>query len=78
MNNPITKITIEMGGQSVELTVEQAKKLHGDLEAVFGEKTKNHYIPYTQPDPIWPSSRPFWWNDRITCGTDNMVRLQVS
>lgn len=51
----LKKITIEMGGTEVSLTVEQAKKLRDELNSLF-----EHKIEYVPPNP-WPWTYRPWY-----------------
>ena len=62
----ISKITIELNGKKVELTVSEAKELYSQLDSLFGVK----YIPSAPnvwPERIFPNT-PKWGNPlEITC-----------
>jgi len=47
----IKGILLEIDGKEIEMTVEQAKALHGSLDAVFGAK-KIEYVPCYVPNYI--------------------------
>ena len=48
----IKKMVLNIGGKDIELTLEQAKKLHQGLDERFGEKQSNHYwYPYWRYEP---------------------------
>ncbi len=52
----IKTLVLDLGSKEIELTVEQAKKLHKALEEMFGEKTVTikEYPVYIE------SQRPYW------------------
>ena len=50
-------IEIEVNGEKVKLSMEEAKRLHGELSDLFGEKqvlnpVNPQLVPY--PSPSWP------------------------
>ena len=45
-------INLAIGDQEIKLTIEQAKKLHGVLDELFGKPITN--IPYPCPSPYIP------------------------
>lgn len=90
MKKLIKKVVIELSGKDVELTLDQAKELQAALNELFGEKTRDIYIPKPHPvpepypvipwrRPYWPRPEPFW---KLHCGSearlsDSSVRLSV-
>lgn len=52
----IKKIVLDLGGKEVELTVKQAKALHGLLDEMYGEKMLN----FPSPPIVIRESRPYW------------------
>lgn len=63
----ITKITVNLGGQEVELTLDQARELHKVLHEMFGKDSPcspspNPWTtPWTMPQmpnhPVWTVTR---------------------
>lgn len=61
----IKSITIHIGGQDVQVTLEEARALKGSLEELLGEKVQvvrvPQVIPYPVPrDPPYPYRQPGW------------------
>lgn len=72
----IEKIIVDLGGEKVELTLDQARKLNEILGEMFDEKTAVHQpaypiiierqnpyapLPWTAPGPIyWEHPQPSW------------------
>lgn len=55
-----TKIEVTVGETTVEMTVDEARKLLGELEELFGRKPDVVYIP---PAPAAPQTTPYpWWS----------------
>ena len=57
------KITIEIDGKPVELSMEAARKLHGELDQIFDKS------------PIWPTyqPQPYWYGPyTVTSGYVNI------
>ena len=75
----VTKITMTTkDGKEVELSLDEAKDLHGQLEELFGEKTT--YLPsqprWIYPErPYWQPYGPVWVADKMTCscGTSGLM-----
>lgn len=71
--NIIKSVKLDLGGKTVDLTIEQAKNLKVALDELLGEKVvtkevvKHEYIP-TYPW-YWREPRPFW-DPNITWGTE--------
>ena len=69
----IAKIVIEIDGQTIELSRQQAEELRSILDSVIGVKVtieparEKEYIPY--PVPVLPSIYPRW--DRWYVTVDN-------
>lgn len=66
----IKGITIAVGGQDIPLSLEEAKKLYSDLDALYGAK-RTEYVPYYPwPYYVAPATRPWWqipnYNGTIT------------
>jgi len=61
----VVKLEIKIGGKTIDLTVEEAKKLFESLKGLFGEKTESAPIsPWTNPyippyNPINPWTNPW-------------------
>lgn len=51
--NTELKIKLVIGDKEHELTQEQAKELHGKLDALFGDKTRDFPWP-SIPAPVYP------------------------
>lgn len=64
----VKKIVLNISGKEVSLTVEQAKKLKGMLEEIFGKVVEEHHhhydrwyyptYPIVQPQPL----SPYYWS----------------
>ncbi len=75
----VKKIIIQIGKKEIELSLEDAKKLHGDLAAVFGSQAVYYYpqptiYPYT---PIWQAGTGIATTNNlptITCSEVQMDR----
>ena len=70
------KITIEIENQTLKLTLEKAKKLHGVLDELFGKKVKKEkeYVPYPYYPykDYWYPCEPYYpWITWTTTGTYN-------
>jgi len=63
----VTKLTIELGNKTIELSVEDARKLHDALNDIF-QKEVNQYIPYSPSYPIYPTQPFITWCDTKTYG----------
>ena len=59
MKAEIKKIVLGLGKKDIELTVDQAKKLHGLLDEMFGKKNIYDIRPYPYPIVI-ERARPYW------------------
>lgn len=80
----VKKLTIELGGQDVELTMEQARELKSALDELFGERV--HEVRIAEPYPVyprhpyrWPWYQPSWIcssGSKVTL-SDSSVRLQL-
>ena len=76
-NAEIKKIVLELGNKEVELNIEQAKKLHGLLDEMFGVKAMPTY-PYLYPIYI-ERHRPYWnCGNEIWCNSDNSIQASYS
>lgn len=69
----ITKIELSTKeGKKVELSLEEAKDLHGQLDELFGQKAAP-FIPYSPiiidrtVRPYWPGYNPIWYSG--VCGS---------
>ena len=51
--NIIKKITIELSGKTIELSIDEAEELREALNTLMGGKSRE-YIPYPVPQPIYP------------------------
>lgn len=74
--NIIKKITINIGGKDVEVTPDEAKKLHVALGELLGvtpvKEYVKEYVPYTPYAPLrpyvypttptWPYAGPFYYS----------------
>jgi hypothetical protein len=79
----IKKIVLELGDQEIELSLEQANKLHSLLEELFGKKTEyvitspiiiDHQRPYWDyHQPVWTSQSPAATPYDITYSADNLA-----
>lgn len=49
----IKKITIELDGKEIDLTLEQAKQMHRQLAELFASQPNVPYFPYVPA--VWPS-----------------------
>ena len=56
----VTGIEIEVGGKKILLSEEEARKLHSDLDKLFGHSTINPWIiryrdyePIRYPEIVW-------------------------
>jgi len=86
MKNIIKKVVLDLDGKEVELTLEQAKKLHELLNELCGEK-KTEYVPYPVRYYYWSWNRPYWHYDGPTwtssdgsssaCYSDCIVTLSI-
>lgn len=65
----VSRIEIETGEGKILLTVEQAKKLHADLNELFGEKTRVVDRTIIVPDERWPVNPPWSPTPPFHCGT---------
>ena len=66
--NMIDKITIKVGTKTVELTLEEARVLKGELNSLLGDTQFIPYYPY-YPQPYTPPQQPWvTWTDG-TAGT---------
>lgn len=62
--NPIiSKMILEIDGKRVELTMDQARKLHAELSCLFKDPNTVYipFVPYTPPiyTPIQPNDHPW-------------------
>lgn len=78
----ITKITLgTKGGIKVELSLEEAKELHGQLDTLFGSKVA--YVPgypiYMERNyPYWQPYRPVWSGNTVGCSGRSGLRVTYS
>jgi hypothetical protein len=64
----IKKIVLDLGGVEVAITFEQAKKLHGILDEMFGSKFVNvpsYPIIIDRYRPYWFHDGPYWSSNEI-------------
>lgn len=54
----ITKITVNLGGQEVELTLDQARELHRVLHEMFGKESSCSSSPNPWTSPWTMPQRP--------------------
>lgn len=62
----MTKITLKVGNQNIEVTIDEARQIYSELDKIFGvrvEIVRDHY-PYTviHPlviDPVFPPQYPY-------------------
>ena len=68
----IEKLILDVGGKKVELTVDQAKRLHGALAEMFGAKVEKHEHHHHDHDYpwTWPYRRLIWSSDSIKATFD--------
>lgn len=76
----LTKITLETkDGKQVELTIDEAKELHDQLHALFGEKTT--YIPsmpiVIERDRWHTTFRPYWYGTASKVESPKLGGLDV-
>ena len=63
----IKKIVLGIDGKEIALTPDQAKKLQGLLNEMYGNPNTPVYVPTPMPSPIIiERSRPYWINDGYT------------
>lgn len=78
----IETITLNIGGKQIQVTKEEAEKLHAALGELFAPKQITIPMPY----PIYRAReidrRPHWWDEtKITChsnpnaGLERLARL---
>ena len=78
----INKITLDLAGQKVDLTVEQARELKEVLDNLFKkEVTYFPMVPIIYPpfQPIWaegnlPLSNPYW---RVDCNSQGHLTYKT-
>lgn len=87
----IKTLKIKMGKKEVEITVDEARKLHEVLEQLFGSKVTNeihhhdHYpwgggYPWAVPcrPYYFDNTAPSWSTDTVFCNSDiNCLELTV-
>lgn len=57
-NTMISKMILEIDGKRVELTMDQARRLHAELNILFKDPN-TVYIPYTPYTPYIPYVTPY-------------------
>jgi len=62
------KITILIAGKPVELTMDQARELHAELDVIFGRKERVVPAPWYDPMQQPPWHQQIWYQGP-TCGT---------
>jgi hypothetical protein len=65
----ISRIEIETEEGRILVTVEQAKKLHNQLNELFGKNTKIIDRTITRPDDQWSINPPWQPTQPVWCGT---------
>lgn len=55
----IERLVLDVGGKKVELSVEQARRLHSALAELFAEKEAKHVHHHDYPW-VWPYPRVTW------------------
>lgn len=78
----VNKICLDLAGQKVELTLEQARELKDVLNSLF--KSEITYIPISpinyppiQPPPIWADNQPFWERWQTWCDSQGTLNCQA-
>lgn len=67
----IEKITIRIDGKVIELSLEQARKLHGELDKLFGAKALVSW-QYVYP-PTYPTYPRYTWSNETTYANGNLT-----
>lgn len=71
----IKSINLELNGQKVEITIEEAKNLYRQLKELLGNEKE--YYPVYPSYPYYRDTSPYlkeplpWWQDPIICSTDD-------
>ena len=80
----ITKIELTTkDGNKVELSLDEAKDLHGQLDELFGQKSAT-YIPYypiiidRTVRPWWQPYNPVWGNGTVYCSSNSGLSVGYS
>lgn len=80
----ISKIEVSTkDGKKVELSLEEAKDLHSQLDELFGQKTAP-YIPYSpiiierHVRPYWQQYNPVWRDNTIYCSSNSGLSVGYS
>jgi hypothetical protein len=63
----IVKLTVKIGDQEIEMTLDEARVLHDSLGRIFGQPQPT-YIPYLVPYPPTPSYPTFEPPLQVTWG----------
>ena len=74
----VTKLTIQVGGKTLELSIEDAKQLRDELNDVLVEQKPSMTYVYTFP--IWPQSFGSWpiYRASTTSGAAGSNELKIS
>lgn len=79
----IEKVVLNVEGEKINLSVEQAKKLKGILDELFGKEIikevveKHHYRDwYYRPYQIWCDTSAVPYNNKFYC-SNNTLNLTV-
>lgn len=67
------KIKITINGNEVELSPDEARRIHGELSGLFALPIQKEYVPFpypVNPLPVYPTYHelPFWQQPITTCG----------
>ena len=80
----ITKIELTTkDGNKVELSLDEAKDLHGQLDELFGQKSAT-YIPYSPiiidrtDRPWWQQYNPVWGDGTVYCSSNSGLSVGYS
>lgn len=69
----VEKVTIKIGENTTELTLDEVRALRATLNDLLGEqKAVPYYIPY----PAYPTYYPPYVITCTSCGTDNLTLNQ--
>ena len=69
MDVKIKKIEIQIGKETIKLSVEQAKELKCVLNEIYAE-TYTYYVD--RPYPVYPTTAPYW---TYTSGNSGRITL---
>lgn len=68
----IKSINLELNGQKVEITIEEAKNLYRQLKELVGNEREYYPVypsyPYWDTSPYWKEQMP-WWHEPVTCSS---------